>query len=318
MAERVDPRYPAQQVRIFSWVPDWIPVALTGEGPYGPSIEKVYKVYTYVRAILSDSLDWLSSPGGQKTLLIKFPEAIVTIVHRIGPPTSIPSKLLRDFANLVQPLHKLGRCAKTFLAFVEVGSKFKTMFKDPDMYINYVVMDENHHPRKAQFPLNAWAQWSNVFQNFVDWGISVGECEVYLRSSAENSGHPFTAPLVNWGARYMSIKSLCFEGWFLYQTWWKGEHLHGAKRNEKIIGYIPFTERVTLSKREIIGSALKISLSVVCLSLDLFNKLAAHEKKPFWLETAIFWTRIAPTFITPAALRYWPNIVTKPLYMRAT
>ena len=123
MVERADPRYPAHQVRLFSLIPNWfqVPVALTRAGPNAAYIEKIHTIYVYVRAILSDSLDWLNSPGGQKTLLIKFPEVIVSIAHRIGHPISIPAKLLRDYAHFLRPLHALGGCAKPFLAFVEFG-----------------------------------------------------------------------------------------------------------------------------------------------------------------------------------------------------
>ena len=197
------------------------------------------------------------------------------------------------------------------------------MFKWPESPVEYVVIvesfDQNNNlvktTRRAQMPVDIWWQWSGVVQNVADWTISVSECEAYLRKDSAQM-----APFTTWGARYLSVKSLCFEGWFLYQTWWLGNHqrINAAGQPDSIRNVLPHVQSTTLAKREIAGSLLKISLSVVCLSLDFFTKLNGKEQKPFWLEAAIFWTRIAPTFITPVALRYWPKVVTIPLYKRAT
>jgi hypothetical protein len=159
--------------------------------------------------------------------------------------------------------------------------------------------------------------------NAAFWIISVNECEAFLNKHSGSEVNPHTSFLATWGGRYASIKDLCFEGWFLYQTWWLGNHLRFREVNANNVirrEYVPLrapiapdVQDTTIATQEIVGSLLKISLAVVCLSLDIFTKMAKGGNKSLWLETAIFWTSLAPTFITPVAMRYWPNLAIKPL-----
>jgi hypothetical protein len=289
---------------------------IKGDGPYGYYVDKAYSIYEYVMNFILKELDWLKETGGQRTFFIKIPEAIVHISKRIGPTTSIPGKMLSKVADVLMPLHILGGCAKTFLAFVDVTIKFPGLFKKPQKdIIEYVVINKNNEPQKAQTPFNYWEQQANKAQVFADWALNLSECGSYVwkwRNPTSTKRPPF-ANLATWSGRYMCLKGLYFESKFLYQIWWEGKHLH---YNEEEQQYVPINGTV-LAKEDLIGSMLKISLSVVCLSLDVLQTFAPKENRPFWLESAIFWTRIAPTFITPVAIRYWPNLVTKPLYAKA-
>ncbi|HUD02004.1 MAG TPA: hypothetical protein VMR37_06730, partial [Rhabdochlamydiaceae bacterium] len=81
-----------------------VPVVLTVEGPYGSYVTIAYKVGGYVKAILLDSVEWLSAPGGLKNLMVRIPDALFRIAQRINPPVSRPGKMLFRFAHFIKPL----------------------------------------------------------------------------------------------------------------------------------------------------------------------------------------------------------------------
>ncbi len=304
----------------------WVPVYFRIDGPNKEYMEKVNAVYEYVRNFILHNLSWLKETGGQKTLLIKFPDAIVSISKHIGPATHIPGKMINFTAGILSPLHRLGGCASSLIGFAEVGAKFPSLFNPSEKQVKYVVTEGNNK-YKAQFWLSTWEQRANKAQNVADFLLSFSGCAGYLWRLQHTPDEKFPlAPVATWSARYMSVKGLYFEGRFLYETLWVGAHRRCAGEEGK---YAPIeryddtlrknvpVQNTTLAKEEIAGSLLKISLSVVCLSLDLFKTLASNENNSPWLETAIFCAGIAPTFITPLATRYWPKMVAEPLYANA-
>jgi hypothetical protein len=300
-----------------------VPVVLTVEGPYGSYVTIAYKVGGYVKAILLDSVEWLSAPGGLKTLMIRIPDAVSRIADRRNPPVSLPGKMLFRFAHFIKPLRDLGGCAKPFLAFAEVAIKTKTLLTWSRPHNDYFVVDNLNRVQRAQLPLNIWQQGFNMAANAAHWIISVNECEAFLSKRSGSEAVPYISSIAAWGIRYVSIKDLCFEGWFLYQTWWLGNHqrfrevnANNGIRKEYVhlrAPIAPDVQDTTIATQEIVGSLLKISLAVACLSLDIFTQMAKRGNKSPWLETALFWTSLAPTFITPIAMRYWPNLAIKPL-----
>jgi hypothetical protein len=285
---------------------------INGEYP----MKLVYSVYEYVKIFIAHNLTWLKETGGAKNLLIKFPDAIVSISRRIGPATHIPGKILNTAADILIPLQALGGCASTLLGFAEVGSKFPAMFISSPKQVQYVVRGTAGKEYRAQFPLKSWEQNANKAVSIADWTLSFTGCAGYIWRMNHTPDQKFPlAPVATWSARYMSIQGLYSEGRFLYKTLSMGEHREYHATQEK---YLPLKKKVTVAWEEVAGSLLKLSLSVVCLSLDIFKALAAKGNQSPWIDTAIFCAGIAPTFITPVAMRYWPKIVTEPLYAAAS
>lgn len=279
-----------------------IPGYFRVDGPYGHYVVQVHNVFWALREFLRANAAWLREPGGQRALLIKIPEAIILIAKRMGPPASIPGKILYVAAKILAPLYALGGCAKPFLAFVEVG----TVKYENKERIDYVAVDEKGQHLQASLPLGYWSQWANRIENIASWSLSVAECGSFLwkYQYPASLDRTFFAIFAEWTGRFISIKLLISESWFLTKTLWKVQHIESKDVT------------LTLAKREIVGSLLKISLALACLSIDLFQILAKNEYKPAWLDTALFWTRISPAFITPV-VRHWPTLVTKPLYVSA-
>jgi hypothetical protein len=277
------------------------------KGSYAYYLDTIDAIYHNVMEFLRINYQWLKETGGQKTLFIKFPEVIVKLSNRIGPSTNLPGKLLNNFAYYAQPFVNLGECAKTFLSCVEVVTKLEGVFYPSKAPIDYVVVNEKDESFKAQLSIEEWVPFNRI-QSAADWMLSLAECEVYLRGG--DRGAAYSSPFATWGSRYMSIKGLCFEGWFLYKTQWLGQPTRYNSATKK-------DEIVSISRVCVAGSMLKISLALVCLSLDLFNTLGSKVNKPVWLETAMFCAGIAPTFITPMAFKYWPRMVVEPLYKAA-
>ncbi|HEY5235558.1 MAG TPA: hypothetical protein VIJ14_05225, partial [Rhabdochlamydiaceae bacterium] len=208
-------------------IESYLPSILRSDGPYGEYIVQVKAVCSYIKNFVWNNLTWMKEAGGQKSLLIKVPEAFVSIARRITPATHIPGRMINFFAETLAPLHRLGPCAKNFVAFADAGSKFPAMFEEPDRHYRYVVKDAANKNSLAQLPYNIWGQRACRAEAIVSWSLSVSECGNYLWKSSHPLAEgkaPFTDAAV-WMGRYMSVKSLCFEGWFLYQTWWCGSHL---------------------------------------------------------------------------------------------
>ena len=286
----------------------WAPIMFSLQGPNREYMLVAWKVVGYITFFLKVNIDWLKETTGQRILLIKIPEAIILISKRIGPGVSIPAKIFRSFANALMPLFGLG-CAKTFLSFVEVGTRFNGMFSQSETKIDYVVVDESGKKTQAFLPLDWRAQWANRIENICHWSLSVSECGSYLwrLQNLSSTDLPPFSTFATWVGRYVSVKTLCYEGWFLYRTWWRQGKHHTV---------VKVQDGASISKRDIAGSLLKISVAVVCLSLELFAYLVAKGNKSPWLETTLFWSRITPTLMDPVN-RYWSVMVTRPYYTAA-
>lgn len=272
-------------------------------------------VYKFVKNFILHNLAWLKETGGAKTLLIKFPDAIISISNRINPAT-LSGRMINRVADVLIPLHALGGCASTLLGFAEVGAKFPAMVGPYKTKVEYTVRGAKDKTYQAKFPLSSWEQKANKALCVADWALSFTGCAGYIwrLNHAADEKFPF-ASLATWAGRSMSIGGLYFEGRFLYETLWVDKPQRYSNNNDV---YYPIKVDTTVAREELIGSALKISLSVVCLSLDLFKALAANGNQSPWLDTAIYCAGLAPTFITPVAMRYWPKLVVEPLYAAAS
>jgi hypothetical protein len=288
-------------------------------------------VYKYVMDFIQHNLAWLKETGGLKTWLIKIPDAVVSISNRIGPATHRPGKMINIAADMLMPLHALGGCASTLLGFAEVGSKFPAMFSPAESKVQYVVRDEQgkvvrdeqRKAWKAHFDLNYLDKIANKALSIADWTLSFTGCAGYIWKLNHSADEKFPlVPIATWSARVMSIKGLYSEGRFLYETCWVGNrHMFDKEKKVAISDADSDIEQdkivpmpiSTVAWEEVAGSVLKISLSVACLGLDVL-KLAAKESQSPWLDTAVFCAGLAPTFITPVAMRYWPKMAVEPLY----
>ena len=291
-----------------------IPVMLKW-APENDHLKKVCYVYAKAINFLWLNLNWLKETSGAKTLLVRIPDAIVQISKRIGPAESVPGKVINRVADFITPLNVLGGPAKSLLAFADLGSKFTAIFADHKTNIDYVVKDENGAYYKAQLPLYSWGGWANRAQAFAEWSMALSECGSYLwkyQNPTSEGSFPLST-FSTWTGRCLNIKNLCSDSWFLYQTWGTGNHQRFVSgRYENVTG-----QNLTIANEEVAGAVMKITFTVMCISLDLFKTFAAKQYVPFWLEPAIFWTNIATTFAPPVVFNYWPSLVTKPLYAAA-
>lgn len=272
-------------------------------------------VYKFVKNFICHNLAWLKETGGAKFWAIKLPDAIVSISNRIDPAT-LSGRVINRAADFLTPLQALGGCASTLMGFAEVGAKFPALFSPYKTQVQYTVRSAKNDTYQAQFPLSPWEQKADKALSMADWALSLTGCAGYIWRLNHTADEKFPfASLATASGRYLSIGGLYFEGKFLYETLWvsKPQQYHEVKKT-----YEPLKKSATVTREEIIGSALKISLSVVCLSLDIFKALAAKGNQSPWLHTAIFCAGLAPTFITPAAMRYWPKMVVEPLYAAAS
>jgi hypothetical protein len=272
-------------------------------------------VYKFVKNFICHNLAWLKETGGAKFWAIKLPDAIVSISNRIDPAT-LSGRVINKVADVLTPLHALGGCASPLVAFAEVGSKFSALFSPYKTQVQYTVRGANDKTYKAQFPLASLEQKADKALGVADWALSFTGCASYIWRWNHSADEKFPlSALATWSGRYMSIGGLYFEGRFLYETLLVGKPQEYHATQEK---YVPIKENATVAREEFIGSALRISLSVVCLSLDLFKAMATNGNQSPWLDTAIYCAGLAPTFITPVAMRYWPKMVAEPLYAAAS
>jgi hypothetical protein len=305
----------------------YLPIYVRSDGPYGPYLTEAKKVCGYVTIFIQHNLDWLREEkiGAIKTLLIKFPDAIVLISNRIGPSTYLPGKLINRLAHILRPIHKLGPNASTLFGFVDVINKFDKMFEPSATRVEYVVKDGADIGYKAQFPLHRCEQISNRVGNIAVWALSVSGCAEYIWKLDHTPLEPF--PLkssVTCIGISLNLKGIYEESRFLYQTLWctpkesikdeEGEEIFVPIRRmsldkEKIVP-VP---GLRVANEELAGSLFRLSLSVACLSIDIFKALAVKDNNPKWLDTALFCAGLAPTFIAPLAMRYWPKMVVDPL-----
>lgn len=269
-------------------------------------------VYKFVKSFILLNLTYMKETSGAKTIFIKFPDAIVSISKRIGPAVHIPGKMINVVADILAPVHALGGCASTLLGFAEVGAKFPALFSPYKTEVQYTVKSAKDKTYQAQFPLASWEQYFDKTLSVADWTLSFTGCAGYIWRfyHAADEKFPF-ASIATSSGRYMSIGGLYFEGRFLSETLQAPDQIIYRKNKQNF-------KQVTVVREELIGSALKISLSLVCLSLDLFKTMAANGNQSPWLDTAIFCAGLAPTFITPVAMRYWPKLVVEPLYAAAS
>ena len=141
-------------------------------------------------------MNWLKETSGQKTLLIKIPEAIVSISNRIGPSTHIPGRIINFTAEILSPLQRLGGSALTLIGFAELGSKFPGMFNPADEHVKYVVRDLAGNPYEAHFSVTEWEQKANKAQNIVDWTLSATGCASYIwKLNCTDPKEPFPRPI---------------------------------------------------------------------------------------------------------------------------
>jgi len=302
----------------------YVPHVLRIDGPYSDYIKPVNAVYEFVLMFLKHNLDWLKESNGQKILLIKIPHAIISISKRIGPATHIPGRVINKLAAILTPLHRLGGCASPFIGFAEVGYKFPALFAPSENRVEYVA-EVDGKTYLANFPLNSWEQRANRVLSVADWTLSLTGCFWYLWSFGYLWGMNHTADekfplagIATWAGRYISLKDLYSEGRFLYETLWIGPQFKPTEPNGDKKKSTPNVQTpMKLVSVELVGSLLRLSLAIVCLSVDIFKALAAKQQSP-WIETALFCASIAPAFITPLATRYWPKLVTKPLYKDAS
>jgi hypothetical protein len=255
------------------------------------------------------TLEWLKTTSGAKSWLIQLPEAINKVTLRYKDSTATPALYLIKFNHWIKPLHIVTPCAKTWLPFVDVGAKLPAIFTPVKDRRQYVVidktsgLDDQTRPFAFSLDLAKWEQWLDKCEALAQWVLSVCQCEAVCRKlNNEPARWSIVASIVS---PLISAKTLYTEGSFLYKTIRRDQYqrMDNGKK----------TVTANIAKQEIYGSALKIALSIICLSLDAFNKFASKGDKPVWLETALFWTSIAPTFVAPAAHYYMPELVVRPL-----
>ncbi len=297
------------------WADIWdagAPKALQTNGSYGYYVKKVHSIVGFGKDFIVYNYNWLRDPTGAKSLLIKIPEAIVKISDRYSLSTSLSVRPFHFFAHYMKPIKGLGY-AKPFLAIMDSRSKIDYIVK-PRTEIKYLLVDQKGVTEET-FVFTPFEWYVNLAGSFAEWVISVGETESFLHAAYGWTRRPLVTPIARFASPVISLKTIYLEGSFLYKTIILRQ-MHGAKiavLAEEKTAAAAAAEK-TIPKEVIIGSLLKVALCVVCLSLDVFNNLAARESKPFWLTPAtIFWTRLAPTFMIPAAFYYWPKLVVEPL-----
>ncbi|HEX2578862.1 MAG TPA: hypothetical protein VHK67_00465 [Rhabdochlamydiaceae bacterium] len=304
------PASPVKNIKL-SDVPEFMKNFMDTDNRY---VKGAITIYVYVQNFILYNLQWLKESSGQKTLLIKLPEAIVSISKRIGPATHIPGRMINAVASLLMPIQRLGGCASSLIGFAEIGYKFPAMFTPSAERISYLV-EANDQTYTAYFPLNSWEQRADKALSVTDWTLSFTGCVGYLWRLNHSPNEKFPlAEIATWAGRYISLKGLYSEGRFLYETLWVGPQFK-CPENKPTTKNKPITNpqpRMKLATVELVGSLLKLSLAVVCLSVEIFRALAVKRQSP-WIDTALFCASIAPAFITPLATRYWPELVIKPI-----
>src|SRR4051812_39098551 len=185
----------------------YLPSIISSNGPYGEYVDQAKAVCRYVKNFILHNLAWLKETGGAKNLLIKFPDAIVSISRRIGPATHIPGKMLNIAADILMPLQALGGCTSTLLGFAEVGSKFPAMFEFSKTQVQYivrdgngkVVRDEQGKACRARFDLNYQEQKANEAASVADWTLSFTGCASYIWRLNHTADQKFPlAPIATW------------------------------------------------------------------------------------------------------------------------
>ncbi len=218
---------------------------------------------------------------------------------------------LIKFNHWIKPLHIITPCAKSWLPFVDVGAKIPAIFAPVKNHRQYVVIEKSDsNPFSIRLDLANWEQWLDKSEALAHWILSLCQCETVCRKlNNEPARWSTVASLVS---PLISAKLLYTEGSFLYKALLRDQYVRAGEN-----GKGQRTVTANLAKQEIYGAGFKIALSIICLSLDLFNRFAPKGDKSGWLETALFWTSLAPTFVGPAAHYYMPELVVKPLQTRA-
>jgi hypothetical protein len=269
---------------------------------------------TMAGQFVSKTLEWLKTTSGAKSWLIQLPETIYKVAHRYKDSTALPARYLVKFNHWIKPLHIMTPCAKTWLPFADVVAKIPAIFCPVKNYRDYVVIASDpavdQTPFSYRLDLAKWEQLLNKCETVALWILSLCQCEAVCRKAHnEPARWSIVASIVS---PFISAKTICTEGSFLYKAIRRNEYVRVAEN-----GRDRQTVTATIAKQEIYWAGSRIALSIIGLSLDLFNRLAPKGDKPVWLETALFWTSIAPTFLGPAAHYYIPELVVKPLHTSA-
>lgn len=292
-----------------------------------PYRKETYEAYLVVDEFFRDNIRWVNSTmagkffwktleslkttTGAKSWLIQLPETIYKVAHRYKDSTAAPARYLIKFNHWIKPLHIITPCAKSWLPFVDVGAKIPAIFAPVKNHRQYVVIEESDsNPFSARLDLANWEQWLDKSEALAHWILSLCQCEMVCRKlNNEPARWSIVASFVS---PFISAKTLYMEGSFLYKALRRDQYVRAGENAKG-----QRTVTANLAKQEIYGAGCKVAFSIICLSLDLFNRFAPKGDKPVWLETALFWTSLAPTFVGPAAHYYLPELVVKPLQTRA-
>jgi len=270
---------------------------------------ELYQAYETVNAIFWSTLMYLRTNNGAKNLLIKVPEAVHKVAHRYEHSTALPAQMLKKLTLWMKPLNILAPCTKAGLAFADVGAKFYNIFEPVKAQRHFVVLDKNGDKVRASYKFEKWEQWLNKGEVIAHWILSLSESEAGYRKIM-NAGPARLCLVTSIVSPLVSLKTLYTEGSFLYKAMWRDADNRHTK-------YTTTNPEAHIAPQEVYGSFLKITMAVLALSLDVFNRLAPKENKPVGLETAMFWASIAPTFVGLAAHHYWPELVITPLHKEA-
>lgn len=288
-----------------------------------------YKGYLTVDKFFRDNIRWVNSTmagmffwktleslkttNGAKSWLIQLPEAIYKVAHRYKDSTAAPARHLIKFNHWIKPLHVVIPPAKSWLSFVDVLAKIPAIFAPVKSHREYVVIEKSDS-NAFFFYLNLanWEQWLDKCEAVAHWILSACQFEAAWQKLNNESPRRSMSIVTSIVSPLISAKTLYTEISFLYKT--RRDQYKRPAEN----GKPEKTVTANLAKQEICGSGVKIALSIICLTLDLFNRFAPKGDKPVWLETALFWTSIAPTFVGPAAHYYVPELVVRPLHTKTT
>ena len=300
----------------------WVPSTLQTDGPYGWYVNKVHSAVGLGRDFIAYNVDWVKSFTGAKTVLIKFPEAVIKISNRFSASTALPARMLHFFAFYIRPIVYGVGCdkpglvdAKPLLAIADTINKrdFYAPRKNPKCFEYVVLCEDKKSYKKETYTYETWEWVSGYGKNASDWLLSVSESYAFIRAVFNIKGPSSMDSIAKWSGRFISIQALSTESYFLYKTLWTRQ-MNGAKENSS--AEQAAVEKNTVATEVIIGSIFKIALSIVGISMDIFNHMARKETKPYWLAPAMFWASLAPTFLVPTAYFYWNSLIVEPLIQK--
>lgn len=282
-----------------------VPKELRTDGPYGETVAKVHEAFKPIKDFIVLNYKWCAKTSGAKAWFIKFPEAAVKIYHRFSASPSIPPKMRTLFNSYVGPFVEVTKGAKPFLSLLDVRKgidKIKASLQ-PEI-VKYVVVDDQQNYQKVEFSRSLWEQRASIAEAVSSMITSVAETESYL------SKRPILGTFSQIASPILSLSTIYTEGSFLYKTVW----LRQMKGAEKLTPVeVDAAAKIKVAPQQVAGSLLKVALSVVCLSLDVFSQMGQRANPPSWLGRAQFWAVIAVTLMPALAYTYWPKLVVEPL-----